>query len=535
MKLKNVKTLVGILCCFCTIFLFVGCGTNDNNEKMNHLTYVLEQEPSTLDPAKSSTLPESSVELQLYEGLTRLDEHDIPQPAAAKSWEISADGLTYIFHLRDNLTWSNGEPLTAKDFEYGWKRALNAKIGASNAFMLYVLKNGENYYKGKASADDVGVKAIDDKTLVVTLESPAAYFLGLTAYHTYYPIYRPTVEENPNTWATDAKTIVGNGPFKLVKWKHSGEMEFVKNEYYWDADSVKLTSMDWPISESQSTRLALVEGGEADLMVEPPVADQQRLADKGLFKVAPSLGTYYYVFNVTAAPLDNPKVRKALSMVIDRKMIVDTIVHGGKTPAFAFIPPGLTNPATKEDFRKEGGPLVEENVVAAKALLLEAGYGPNHPLPPVTILFNTNEMHKAIAEAVQAIWTEKLGVEVKLQNQESKVFLASREQGNYMVARASWIGDYADPQTFLDVFVDESNDAQYHNPDYQALMNTVHNTVDVAERQKLMHEAEKMIFDDAVIMPIYYTTGPFVTTGKVAGYHWSTLGTVDFKNAYRIK
>lgn len=291
--------------------------------------------------------------------------------------------------------------------------------------------------------------------------------------------------------------------------------------------------MEWPISESQSTRLTLVEGGAADIMVEPPVADQERLAGLGLFKVAPSLGTYYYVFNVTAPPFDNPLVRKAFSMVIDRKVIVDTIVHGGKTPAYAFVPTGLIDEATGQDFRQAGGSLVSYNVAEAKRLLQEAGYGPNKPLPPVTILYNTNEMHKAIAEAVQAIWQNELGATISLQNQETKVFMANREEGHYQVARASWIGDYVDPQTFLDVFSDEANDAQYHSEAYTALMNRVHNTTDLKLRSQLMHEAEAMILDEALVLPIYFTTTPYVVRDTIDGFFWSSLGTVDFKQAYR--
>lgn len=533
MKIKT--RLWGIVTLLIVILIpLSGCGQEKYLDKSDSISYVLEQEPSSLDPAKSTTLPESTVELQIFEGLTRMDEQDQPKPAAAEKWTVSPDGTIYTFTLRKGMTWSNGDPVTAKDFEYAWKRALNPKVGANNAYMLYVLKNGEEYFKGKASVDDVGVKALDDLTLQVTLNAPTSYFLGLTAFHAYYPVPQKVVEENPDNWATNAKTIVGNGPFIMTEWKHSGEMRFKKNATYWDAKAVKLAGMDWPISESQSTRLSLVEGGEADMMVEPPVADQARLTEKGIFKVVPALGTYYYVFNVTAPPLDNPDVRKALTMVINRKDIVDNVVHGGKTPAFSFVPPGLKNPATQQDFRSEGGNYIQENVERAKQLLTKAGYGPSHPLPKIVILFNTNEMHKAIAEAIQATWKEKLGIEVELQNQESKVFLSNREQGNYMVARASWIGDYADPQTFLDVFSDPTNDAQYHNEVYNDLMRKVAVTQDIGSRMKSLHEAENILFQDNVIMPIYYTTEPFVTTGEITDYHWSVLGTVDFKKAYRV-
>ncbi|WP_298702941.1 peptide ABC transporter substrate-binding protein [uncultured Veillonella sp.] len=517
----------------CLLVVFLGGCRSSDAVPPNTLRLALEQEPSTLDPAKSSTLPESIVELAVFEGLTRLNDKDLPEPAMAQSWSISADGLVYTFHLRPDATWSDGVPVTAHDFEYAWKRVLNPQTAAGNAYMLYVLKNGEAYNTEKATAQEVGVKALDDHTLQVVLEAPAPYFLGLTAFHAYYPVRQDIVEKAPHTWATKADTLIGNGPFVLTKWIHSGELNFVKNERYWDAGAVKLAAMDWPISESQSTRLTLAEGGAVDMMVEPPVLDQKRLTEAGLFKVSPSLGTYYYVFNVTAPPFDDPRVRKAFSLVIDRQVIVDTIVHGGKTPAYAFVPPGLMDEQSKVDFRQAGGDLVSHDVSAAKALLKEAGYGPNKPLPKVTILYNTNELHKAIAEAVQAIWKNELGADVELQNQETKVFMSNREEGHYQVARASWVGDYVDPQTFLDVFSDEANDAQYHSAAYNDIMARVHNTTNPVVRQQLMHEAEQMLFDDAVVIPIYFTTTPYVANDSIGGYFWSSLGIVDFKTAYR--
>lgn len=522
----------GVLVLIAVALLVGGCA-RQASVPADTIRFAVDQEPSTLDPAKSTTLTELDAEMAIFEGLTRLDDAGKPQPAMAERWTVSPDGKVYTFTIRPGVKWSDGKPVTAHDFEYAWKRVLDPQVAAANAYMLYILKNGEEYNNEKATADDVGVKAVDDTTLVVTLNSPAAYFIGLTAFHAYYPVRQDIVEANPDTWASNAKTIIGNGPFVLTNWQHSAEMDFVKNTQYWDADSVKLQAMEWPISESQSTRLTLVEGGAADMTVEPPVADQNRLTKLGLFKVKPSLGTYYYVFNVQAAPFDNPKVRQAFSMVIDRKAIVDTIVHGGKIPAYAFVPPGLIDEVTGKDFRAEGGDLVSVNVTKAKELLKEAGYGPNHPLPPITILYNTNEMHKAIAEAVQAVWQNELGANVSLQNQETKVFMSNREEGHYQVARASWIGDYADPQTFMDVFSDPANDAQYHDEAYNALMDEVHNSVDPAKRWELLHEAEKRIIDQSLVIPIYYTTTPYVANDKIAGYTWSILGTVDFKNAYR--
>jgi oligopeptide transport system substrate-binding protein len=510
--------------------LIAGCHKSDNNEQI--LRYALEAEPATLDPAKSTAIPESLVELQLFEGLTRLDDKDQPLPGAAEKWDISPDGLKYVFYLRANAKWSNGDPVTANDFEFAWKRALNPDFASENAYMLFPIKNAQAYSERKLGSDAVGIKALNEHTLEITLEKPTAYFLSLTAFHAYYPLNPKIVDANPTNWATDVTTLISNGPFKIANWIHNGQIEFAKNDQYWDAATVKLTKMQWPISDSQPTRLALVENNQADMMVEPPVVDHDRLNQGGLLKIAPYLGTYYYVFNSQKAPFDNPKVRKAFTLAINREALVNNVIKGGKKPAYAWVSPGLIDPATGKDFREEGGNYVTEDIALAKKLLAEAGYPDGNGLPPITILFNTGEMHKAVGEAIQEMWKQNLGVSVTLTNQESKVFLDSRSQGEFQVARASWIGDYADPMTFMDVFKDPSNDAKYSNPAYNHLIEEAQSTMDQKIRMQTMHNAEKLLFDDTVILPIYYTTQPYVAKPYVKGYFWSVLGLADFKMAY---
>ncbi len=524
------KKLLLLLFSCLTIFAIAGCGGNGAQD--GSLRYALEAEPASIDPAMSTNIPSSNVELQLFDGLTRLDEKGAPQSADAEKWTVSADGLVYTFTLRDGLVWSDGKPLTAHDYEYAWKRVLDPATGSPNAYMLYPIKNGEAYFNKKVGADAVGVKALDNKTLQVTLENPTAYFLGLTAFHAYYPVPKAVVEKDPKTWASEAKTFVGNGPFTLTSWAHKSNMVFAKNTKYWDAQHVTLESMDWPISESQKTRLTLVENGQADMMVEPPMVDQQRLTDKGIFHIAPYLGTYYYVFNTQAAPFNDVRVRKALALAIDRENLLKNVVKGGKTAAYAFVPPGLKDARAGKDFREVGGNLTKQDVSEAKRLLEEAGYGPNHPLPTVTLLYNTNELHKAIAEAMQAMWKETLGIDVQLVNQETKVYFASREEGNFQIAKASWIADYADPQSFMDVFYDQKNDARMDNPAYRQLVETAHTSLDASARMTAMHEAEKMLFDEAIVIPIYFTTQPYVATDRIGGYTISNLGTIDFKHAF---
>ncbi|SDD86720.1 peptide ABC transporter substrate-binding protein [Sporomusa acidovorans] len=512
--------------------LAAGCGKSGTSSNEQVLRYALEAEPATLDPAKSTAIPESLVELQIFEGLTRLDAKDQPVAGAAEKWDVSADGLTYIFHLRANAKWSNGDPVTAHDFAFAWKRALNPETASENAYMLFPLKNAQAYNEKKVSVDQVGVKVIDDHTLEVSLEKPTAYFLNLVAFHAFYPVHQKTVTANADKWAGEAGTLIGNGPFKISNWTHSGKIEFVKNDQYWDAGAVKLAKMEWPISDSQTTRLAMLENNQVDMMVEPPVVEHDRLTQAGLLKVSPFLGIYYYVFNTQKPPFDNVKVRKAFAAAINRDMLVKNVIKGGKKPAYAWVAPGLTNPVSGKDFREEGGNYALEDVAQAKKLLAEAGYPDGQGLPPVTLLFNTSELHKSIAEAMQEMWKQNLGVTVDLTNQESKVFLATRTEGDFQIARASWTGDYADPMTFMDVFKDPENDAKYASPAYNRLIEQAQSTTDQKVRMQAMHDAEKILFDDAVIIPIYYTTQPYMTKPYVKGYFWSVLGLADFKAAY---
>ncbi len=519
------------LCLFFITISFIIGGCNDDSMTDDTVRFALESEPSSLDPAKTTALAESNVELILFEGLTRLDENEQPQPAAAKSWEISPDGTEYIFHLRDNLVWNDGTPLSASDFEFAWKRVLNPETASENAYMMYPLKNGEEYFKQEVSADDVGVKALDDKTLQVKLKAPITYFLNLTAFHAYYPVPQHIVEKNPDIWAANDK-IVGNGPFNLIHWIHSNQLQFVKNDKYWDKDNVKSETMQWPISESQSTRVSMVESGQANITVEPPISEEKRLKDEGLYHVSQNLGIYYYSFNTEKAPFDNPLVRKAFSMAVDREMLVNNVIKGDKKPAYAWVPPGLKNPVTNNDFRAEGGNFIEYNPEKAREFLAKAGYPNGEGLPPITILYNTNEMHKAVAEVIQSMWKKNLNVEAELLNQESKVYLEARNQGNFQVARASWVGDYADPMTFLDVYFDSNNDGQYHNSVYNNLILSAQSTNDQKIRMQAMHDAEKILMNDDVLLPIYYTTQPYVAQPYVKGYYWSLLGTIDFKKAF---
>lgn len=513
------------------LLLAVVLGGCKGVEKNDVVSYVVEAEPASLDPAMTTALTESNLELALYEGLTRLDEHNEPQPALASSWDISPDGKVYTFYLRPGISWSDGTPITASDFVYSWKRVINPDVASPNAYMMYPIKGAEECVEDGAPLDDVAIVALDDRTLQVTLKEPTAYFLNLTAFHCYYPVPKYLVEKHPDTWAADSKGLVSSGPFTITKWVHSSEIVMERNDVYWDREHVKSARIEFPISDSQATRLTMVESGQANLMAEPPPAEQKRLESLGLYHISPYLGCIYLTFNVEKKPFDDIRVRRAYAYAMERDGLIANIVRGGKKPAYAFVPPGIENPVTKEDFRKEGGPLQREDSQMARTLLKEAGYGPGNE-PDVTLLFGTNEMNKAIAEGIQAMWQKNLGVHTQLMNQENKVVLSAATEGNFQIVRSSWIADYDDPMTFLDVFYDDANDGRYHSDAYKSLIKKAKETNDKGLRMTYMHEAEQILFDDCVMIPIYFSTLPYVAQPYVKGFHWSPLGLIDLKGAY---
>jgi oligopeptide transport system substrate-binding protein len=499
-----------------------------------YLRYSAGTEPETLDPRKSTGSPEAIIEAQIFEGLTVLSAKDTPAAAVAEKWDVSADGLTYTFRLRTSARWSNGDPVTARDFEYAWKSALDPAFGAKYAYQLYYLKNGENYNKGKATADSVGVKALDDHTLLVTLEKPTPYFLTLTAFHTYYPVHRATAAANDN-WAADPKTLVGNGPFKVISWIHNSKIEFAKNDFYWDAAKVKMARMEFVLTDSAATELNMFENNQIDMGGNVPPSEIPRLLKEGKLRIEPLLATYFFCFNVTRAPFDNVKVRKAFTLAIDRAAIVKNVTRSGQQPAMAWVPPGLADAAAGSDFRQAGGNYFADNdVAAARRLLAEAGHPGGRGLPPVTLIYNTSEGHKAIAEAVQEMWRKNLGVNVAIANQEWKVFINARTKGDYQIARHGWTGDYLDPMTFIDMFTADSgnNDPQYRNPVYESLVRRAKESNDQKVRMRLMHQAEKLLMDDAVIAPVYYYTNAVLVKPSVKGYVRSITGIFLFKEAY---
>src|SRR5699024_1449119 len=431
----------------------------------------IREEPPSLHPGTSSDTTSSSVLDQVFEGLTRINPEGEAEPAMAEEIEVSDDELTYTFKIREDATWTNGDPVTAEDFEFAWKWVLDPENADTDyAYQLYPIKNAEEAKENGGSLDDVGIIAEDEHTLVVELEQPTEYFLELTAFHTYYPLNKNVVEGNEN-WALDAgEDYVTNGPFKLVSWDHKDKIVLEKNEDYWDADTVKLETVNMHMIIEEDTELQMYENGDLDWAGHPtgelPLASIQAMKDAGELDIADWAGVYYYTFNHEEEPFNNENIRKAFALAIDRQAIVENITRGEQKPAMALVPPSI--------FEENETGYFEDNDVEKAKEYLEKGLEELgvDTLPKVKISYNSDEGHEAIAQAIQDMWKKNLDVDVELNNEEWKVFLDSLGEGDYQVGRIGWIADFNDAINFLEIFdtVGGNNYTNWEDEEFQKLL-----------------------------------------------------------------
>lgn len=547
MKILN-KKLLGVLS---ISLVLAACGGDKEKsdsksvatESKSKVSHNLGTEPKTLDPQLNTAVDGSIVVSNLFEGLYAESPDGKPVPAVAESAEISEDGTKYIFKLRPDAKWSDGKPVTAKDFVYAWKRGLTPDTAMEYAYQLYYLKNGEKFYNGEVTEDKVGVKALDDHTLEVELEAGTPYFLSLMSFPAYFPLREDIVKENSN-WTLDPKTYISNGPFKLSEINPKENLVLVPNENYWDRKNVKLDELRFDMIVDDKTYLNAFKAGEVDVIDSPPLSEIESLLKSNEAKVYPYLGTYFYAINVSgnnaqnkeevAKFLGNAKVRRALALAIDKQLIVDKVTKGGQSPAKSFVPNGVVATDGAE-FSKESTYLPSNaDVALAQTLLAEAGYTNKEDIPKITFTYNTSDAHAMVAQAVQDMWKKNLGVEMELKNEEWAVFQTTRTSKNYDIARHGWIADYNDPMTFLDMWVTGggNNDAGYSNAEYDKYIKEAQMESDPAKRTELLHKAETILMNDMPVIPIYYYTSVVASNPKVKGWVRSPLGGYFYKNAY---
>jgi oligopeptide transport system substrate-binding protein len=474
-------------------------------------------EPESLDPGVVTGVPEHRILSNLFEGLTTSDPKDLsPRPGMAASWTISKDGLVYTFKLRD-AHWTDGKPVTASDFVYAWERVLNPHSGAKYAQQLFYVKNGEAYNTGRLSDfTQVGVRALDPKTLQVTLKNPTAYFLDLTSFYTLYPVPRWAIEAYGKDWAKPGK-IVSNGPFRLATWVPQKELVLERNPQHWDAASVQLQKVVFNPTDDVNTAYKQFLAGESDWIPTVPPAQLESAKVKPEYYVSPYLGTYYFRFNVTKAPVSDVRVRKALSLAVDRGTLTTFVTKAGEVPSSNFVPAGLRG--------YEGPRGLAFDPAAAQKLLAEAGYPGGKGFPKTELVYNTSDIHRVITQAVQQMWKEHLGIQVELANVEWKVYLARQSTLDYQISRAGWIGDYVDPNTFLDLWKTGAgnNQTAWSNPRYDELIERAARLVNAKERMRALYDAERILLDEAPVLPLFTYVNKGMLSKKVTGWYPNIL------------
>lgn len=511
----------------------VSADTTEKKEEREKqaLRINLREEPQTLDPQRGRELSSLTLMRLLFEGLTRIGPDEKPELALADELEISEDGLTYTFGLR-GVTWTNGDPLSAEDFVYAWKRVLNPSFPGDNAFQLYVIKNAKAVKEGVLPAEELGVRAIDRWSLEVKLERPTPYFLELLASPVFFPINQKVDRDNPN-WAENASTYVSNGPFVLDKWKHNYQLNIKKNPNYWDKQAVHLSEIQFAMVQEE-TELKMFEKNELDWAGSPlstlPVDALRDLKKQGLLYTQPFLGTYFMRTNTELLPFNDQNVRKAFALAINRRAIVEHITQGNQTPATGLVPVSLD--LQEEPYFRDGN--VQEARILFETALRDNGWT-KETFPPVTLLYAMSQRNHLIAQAVQEQWERAFGIRIRLEGIETKVYFNRVSKQDFQIASGSWIADFGDPINFLEVFKFKkasTNNTSWGNKDFARLLDRSMETRDVKQRIRLLRKSEQLIMDAMPIIPIFHYTMLYVKNEKVKGVRLSSLGNIDFKTAY---
>jgi oligopeptide transport system substrate-binding protein len=493
-------------------------------------------EPETLDPHRATSVTSSNITRDLFEGLTEMAPDGSLLPGAASGWTISEDGLTYTFTLRPEARWSNGEPVTATDWVYSFRRAVDPATLSDYSAILYPIAGARAIVAGEAAPETLAVTAVDEYTLEIRLAAPTPYFLGLLTHSMAYPVYRPALEQHGERHAR-AGTLVSNGAYRLADWTVQSHIRAERNPHYWNNANTTIDEVWYYPIDNQDAELRRYRAGELDLTEKLPNRQidwvRRNLADE--LEIAPYFATYFLGLNVTRPPFaDNPQLRLALSMAIDRQVLTERITGAGEIPAYGFVPPLPGYPGQPPDWAAW---TQAEREAEARRLYEAAGYSPQRPLT-VELMYNTDENHRRNMGAIAAMWKDVLGVETRLSNQEWKVFLQTRREKRQTQAfRAGWIGDYLDPFTFIELMHSQFgvNDSGYSNPEYDALADQAAAEVDPERRRQLLEQAEQILLADQPVIPLYFYVTARLVKPWVGGYQPNLMDQHYTKNLQILK
>ena len=514
----------------------LGCAKRESTVALGNQNGVFHisigSEPTDLDPHTVTGLGDAKVIQSLFDPLVSFEPVTLkPVPALAERWETSADGLTYTFHLRANAKWSNGDPVTAQDCVDSWRRILTPALAADYAYFLHLIRGAEAFNKGTTTDfSTVGAKAVDARTLVVTLTHPAPYFLQILLNSPWRPVHVRSIAaagdpyRRGQPWTKPGK-LVSSGPFVLKEWASHQRVVVEKSPTYWDRDRVKLNAVHFYPTDSIDAEERAFRAGQLHATWALPLSKVLPLQKENSpnLRIDPNLETYFFRLNVRKAPFTDARIRRALSLAIDRETIASKILPGGRKPAPTFVPDFLTGytPPKRTAYDPE----------TARRLLAEAGFPKGANLPPIEILYNNNEILRLVCEAVQQMWRRELGVDVRLVNQEYKVVFANRRAGDYQLLLGTWTADYLDATTFLDLWRSGSgnNHTGWTDPAYDALAKKADATVDPAARAAILAEAEALVLDSAPIIPVYFNTHVYLLHPAVKGWQPTPMDHTDYR------
>lgn len=527
------KTLIFIL----SLLIMVSCEANRNYEE-GVLRLNVGPEPQTIDPTLNSSVDGSMYIIHAFEGLATKDRDGKITGGAAESWDISDNGTKYIFHIRSDAKWSDGKPVTANDFVYSWRRAVDPKTAANYSYQMEPLKNAKAITAGEMPLESLGVRAIDDNTLEAVLEAPLPYFAQLMAYPVYFPLREDIIENNKDSWSMNPETYIGNGPFRMTERAIDDRIVMEINTNYWNISAIVPKKLIFVLMENSTAVVAGIKEGSIYFSDRVPAQDLDVLKSEGYLSIKPYLGLYYYSLNNTNEVLRDNRIRRALTLAIDRNYIVEQVAKGGQVPAAAIIPGQISD--ISGSFRTNGGDYYnlkpedyQKNVEEAKKLLSEAGYPDGSGFPVLEFKTNPGD-HTAIFETVQQMWKNHLGIDTAISTEEWAVFQSSRLNKSYTIARNGWIGDYDDPMTFLGLFLSHSpqNVEGYANANYDRLINQASSTGDNNIRMPMLHRAEDMLMEDMPIIPIYYYSLPLLVNPNLKDVQYDVFGKHKFFYAY---
>ena len=493
-------------------------------------------EPQSVDPHRTEGVPGSNIGRDLFEGLISEAPDGTVIGGAAESWQVSDDGRTYTFALRRDARWSNGDPVTADDFVYSLRRSLDPATLSRYTFILNPIVNAEAAAAGRLPTTDIGVRAVDTHTLEIELVNSTPYFLGLLTHSASYPVHPPSIAAHGGQYARPGN-LVSNGAYQLDEWVVQSHVKLVRNPFYWDNDETTIDEVWYYPTEDQTAELSRYRAGELDLTNSIPKRQlrwiRENLPDE--LVVAPYLGAYYYGFNMTQPPFDgSPELRRALTLAVDREIITGQITAAGEVPSYGWVPP-VQNYTGQQ--MPEAAWTQEQRIEEARRLYALAGYSDENPLR-TQIIYNTQEDHRRIAVAIASMWKEALGVEVKILNQEWKVFLDTRRQRiETEVYRGGWIGDYNDAYTFAELFESNSalNDSGYSNPQYDQLLRDATEEGDTVRRAELLQQSERILLEDLPILPLYFYVSSRMVKPWVGGYTSNIMDHHRSKNFYILE